>query len=175
MAQFDYPVPGQSLTTTPKNAPYERPPQITEPQEALKAHVDNLSKKESVEDIKYYVEMGLDVKSIVEALLRSAVAEGIHSIDISLIIAPLLHQIIVTLLDKMGIEYDEGISNAEERVNLGFQRDKMRAKKMLSEIKFDESFDMDDMDLELTGGGDDEMPTEEPIEKKPVKGLMARS
>ena len=112
MAQFDYPVPGQSLTTTPRNASYERPPQITEPQEALKAHIDNLSKKESVEDIKYYVEMGLDVKSIVEALLRSAVAEGIHSIDISLIIAPLLHQIIVTLLDKMGIEYDEG-SNVE--------------------------------------------------------------
>ena len=68
---FAAPIPGQSLTTTPKNASYERPPQITEPQEALKAHVDNLSKKESVEDIKYYVEMGLDVKSIVEALLRS--------------------------------------------------------------------------------------------------------
>ena len=46
---------------------------------------------------------------------------------------------------------------------------------MLSGIKFDESFDMDDMDLELTGGGDNEMPTEEPIEEEPVKGLMARS
>ena len=29
--QFERPVPGQSLTTTPKSAPYERPPEITDP------------------------------------------------------------------------------------------------------------------------------------------------
>lgn len=28
--QFERPVPGQSLTTTPKSAPYERPPEITD-------------------------------------------------------------------------------------------------------------------------------------------------
>ena len=28
-------IPGQSLTAEPKNAPYENPPQMTEPEEAV--------------------------------------------------------------------------------------------------------------------------------------------
>ena len=40
--QFDRPIPGQSLTSTPKGAPYERPPEINDPMEALEMHLDNL-------------------------------------------------------------------------------------------------------------------------------------
>ena len=176
MSLFDYPVPGQSLTTTPKNAPYERPPQVTDPRKALQIHVENLSNKQSVEDLKYYVEMGLDVKTIVEAILRSAVAEGVHSIDISLIIAPLLHQIIVSIFDKMGIEYDEGISNVLEEENINFQRNKMRARKMLDGVRGDDVDLPDDMDLELTSSSDATLTDEEEKTlEEPVKGLMSRS
>tara|TARA_R110002020_G_scaffold172791_2_gene363288 strand:+ start:1277 stop:1807 length:531 start_codon:yes stop_codon:yes gene_type:complete len=176
MSLFDYPVPGQSLTTTPKNASYERPPQVTDPRKALQIHVENLGNKQSVEDLKYYVEMGLDVKSIVEAILRSAVAEGVHSIDISLIIAPLLHQIVVSILDKMGIEYDEGISDVLEDENINFQRNKMRARKMLDGVKGDDIDLPDDMDLELTGSSDATLTEEEEkTVEEPVRGLMARS
>jgi hypothetical protein len=115
VARFDYPVPGQSLTTPPRNAPYEKPPQTVDPKEALQIHISNLNSKESMEDIAYFAEMGLDVKSQTEALLRSAVAEGIHSIDVSLTIAPLLHQFIVGRLEAMGLEYDEGIDNVAEK------------------------------------------------------------
>ena len=46
--QFERPVPGQSLTTTPKSAPYERPPEITDPIEALDYHLDKLDNVDSI-------------------------------------------------------------------------------------------------------------------------------
>ena len=172
MARFDYPVPGQSLTTPPRNAPYERPPQTVDPKEALQIHISNLNSKESMEDIAYFAEMGLDVKSQTEALLRSAVAEGIHSIDVSLTIAPLLHQFIVGRLEAMGLEYDEGINNVAEKEGIRYQRNITKAMKMLSEIK--PTDDIDEMDLEQTEV-EETAPVEEQTVEEPVRGLMART
>lgn len=172
MARFDYPVPGQSLTTPPRNAPYERPPQTVDPKEALQIHISNLNSKESMEDIAYFAEMGLDVKSQTEALLRSAVAEGIHSIDVSLTIAPLLHQFIVGRLEAMGLEYDEGINNVAEKEGIRYQRNISKAMKMLSGIK--PTGDVDEMDLEQTEV-EETAPVEEQTVEEPVKGLMART
>ncbi len=172
MARFDYPVPGQSLTTPPRNAPYERPPQTVDPKEALQIHISNLNSKESMEDIAYFAEMGLDVKSQTEALLRSAVAEGIHSIDVSLTIAPLLHQFIVGRLEAMGLEYDEGINNVAEKEGIRYQRNISKAMKMLSEIE--PTDDADAMDLEQTEV-EETAPVEEQTIEEPVRGLMART
>ena len=172
MARFDYPVPGQSLTTPPRNAPYERPPQTVDPKEALQIHISNLNSKESMEDIAYFAEMGLDVKSQTEALLRSAVAEGIHSIDVSLTIAPLLHQFIVGRLEAMGLDYDEGINHVAEKEGIRYQRNISKAMKMLSGIK--PTGDVDEMDLEQTEV-EETAPVEEQTVEEPVKGLMART
>ena len=43
MALFDAPIPGQSLTSEPKNAPFERPPEIVNPEEALMVHLKRLN------------------------------------------------------------------------------------------------------------------------------------
>ncbi len=172
MARFDYPIPGQSLTSPPKNNAYERPPQTVDPKEALQIHISNLNSKESMEDLAFFSDMGLDVKSQTEALLRSAVAEGVHSIDISLIIAPLLHQFIVGRLEAMGLEYDEGLDNKDEREGVRYQRNIVKAMKMLSEIK--PTDDIDEMDLEQTEV-EETVPVEEQTVEEPVKGLMART
>ena len=49
--QFDRPVPGQSLTTTPKGAPFERPPEIVDPLEAIEKHLVNITEGDNIEDI----------------------------------------------------------------------------------------------------------------------------
>jgi len=40
---FSAPIPGQSLTDTPKNYPWERPAEITDPREAIKFHLDGIN------------------------------------------------------------------------------------------------------------------------------------
>ena len=175
MTMFDRPIAGQSLTSKPKGQAYERPPQTVSPKEALEIHIENLSTEEAIEDVAHFVSMGLDVKSLTEAMLRSAVAEGIHSIDISLIIAPVLHEFIKGRLDALGLEYDEGLDNPKEKENIRYSRRLAEAKKMISDIKPQQE-EVDVMSLEDT---EIEPTVENVIEETPVReeqpqGLMAR-
>ena len=64
---YDRPIPGQSLTTEPKNAPYENPPEITNVDEAIMHHIDHLNNEEAAEDILDFIEAGVDVKTLTEA------------------------------------------------------------------------------------------------------------
>jgi len=128
------PIPGQSLTAEPRSQPFERPSEIVDPIEAIDAHIDNLSNKGAVEDLIYFAEFGVDLVTLVQGILRSAVMEGIHSIDVSLIIAPVLHEHIKGILDASGVEYEEGFEDKEGEKVLNYRRDVERAKRMLGQL-----------------------------------------
>ena len=113
-SQFmDRPIPGQSLTTTPKNAQYEQPPQINDPEKALNFHLGNLSKPKSMEDILEFVDQGVTIRALVEGVLRGGVMNGIHSIDISLIIAPVIHEFVRGIPLAAGMEFVDGFDEDE--------------------------------------------------------------
>ena len=133
--QFNRAIPGQSLTTPPKSAPYERPPQISDPLEAIDYHLEQLDDPKTVQELMFFLEMGMDLSSLVEAVARKAVFDGIHSIDISLSIAPVIHEYIKGYADAMDIDYDEGFEDKEEEENLMYGRRLLLAKKMLAEQK----------------------------------------
>ena len=80
---LDGPIPGQSLTKTPRNALYERPPEIADPNEAVLYHMQRLSDPERLDNLLYTLEYGLPIKHATQAALTVAVGRGIHSIDIS--------------------------------------------------------------------------------------------
>jgi len=172
MLTFERPIPGQSLTTEPKNAPYERPPEIVDPIEAIDVHIDNLLKPGAMEDVLYFLEYGVDLVTLVQGILRSAVMEGMHSIDVSLIIAPVLHEYIKGFAEAADLDYDEGFENEQQKKALSYRRDVDRAKKMLEELRKQEGEEIPTTMEEMT-----EEPEMEPEveEEEPVKtGLMAR-
>jgi len=43
MPMFNAPIPGQSLTREPKSRPFERPPEIVHPEEALQSHLKRMN------------------------------------------------------------------------------------------------------------------------------------
>ena len=129
--QFNRAIPGQSLTTPPKSAPYERPPQISDPLEAIDYHLEQLDDPKAVEELMFFLELGVDLSSLVEGVARKAVADGIHSIDISLSIAPIIHEYIKGYADAMDIDYDEGFENGR---SVGYGQAKVVAFDFLIEI-----------------------------------------
>lgn len=112
---FQAPIPGQSLTTPPGSFPFERPPEITDPEEAIQMHLTRLSNPEMIEDMLDALELDISIRQLTEGILRSAVAEGIHSIDVSLAIAPVVHEFIKINADEAGIDYEEGLEDKEEK------------------------------------------------------------
>ena len=172
--QFDRPIPGQSQTTPPKAAPFDRPPDVTDPREALELHLDNLMKDGAMDDVLFFLEEGLDLVTLVEGIARSAVMEGIHSVDISLIIAPVLHEFIKGAALRAGIEFEEGFENKKAKQAITYSRNVSRAKRMMSELRGEDTPDpmsLEDTEMPETEQ-DVEAPMEEPVE--PQQGLMQR-
>ena len=161
---YDRPIPGQSLATEPKNAPYENPPEITNADEAIMHHIDHLNNVDAAEDILDFIETGVDVKTLTEAVMRSAVMQGLHSVDISLTIGPVLHEFIRGIPLAAGIDFEDGFEDKEVKKIKTYSRQISTAKKFLDDI------DLNSSPLEEKSQIEKEEPT---VESKPT-GLMAR-
>lgn len=164
---FNKPIPGESLTSTPKNAPYENPPEINDPEEALQIHLARLTEPDRMDKVMGLLDIGVDIQTMTEGILRSAVMNGIHSIDISLIIAPVIHEYIKLTADQVGIDYKEGFEEDEESES-GIDY-------MISSIKSKEKLQEMDMIPEEVPEQEEETDILEDTEETPkLKGLMSR-
>tara|TARA_B110000908_G_scaffold12402_1_gene14386 strand:- start:1357 stop:1863 length:507 start_codon:yes stop_codon:yes gene_type:complete len=162
-------IPGQSLTAEPKAAPYENPPEMNTEEDAIMWHLERLSEEDRMEALVDTLELGVDVVTLTEGILRGAVLEGRHSIDISLVIAPVIHEFIKTTAEKMNIDFEEGLpDDSEERIDIEYQINERKAKKMLEELDMDEGTDVETVDEPIQ----EELPMDMPMMKP--KGLMAK-
>jgi hypothetical protein len=125
-----------------------------------------------MEDVLYFLEFGVDLVTMVQGILRSAVMEGIHSIDVSLIIAPVLHEYIKGFADAANLDYEEGFENEEQKKALSYKRDVARAKKLLDELREEEGEEVPTTMEEMTEEPEMELEVEE--EQPAPTGLMAR-
>lgn len=177
---FDRPIPGQSLVSEPKNRPYERPPEITDPEEALMVHLARLNEVDVIDGAMYLIQKGVDVRSITEGILRSAVAQGIHSIDVSLIIAPAIHEYISGTADVVGLEYEDGFEDKKAREEAMYQMNQSLGETMLRKAG------VEDMGREEAASVTEDLTAREDVpvegdqiemdlgEEPAPKGLMAR-
>ena len=177
---FSTAIPGQSLTSEPKNSKWENPPRMVSPEEALLWHLEKLRKPKSMEAAAGMMALGIDILTLTEGVLRAAVAEGEHSIDVSLIIAPVIHEYIKGIGDAAGVDYKEGFEDDEEEIDLeqvNMSLRKKEAMEILADIKGGEDIDLSgleepDVDME-DADPMVSMDKEEPQEEKPM-GLMSR-
>ena len=181
------PIAGQSLTDTPKNYPWERPAEISDPREAIKFHMEGLSSPESLDNIVELIQVGVPLRALSKTVLTTAQMEGIHSVDVSLIIGDVIYEELVSIAEEAGLDYTTGdepsereMQEKEDKQVLALLRKKLDAvepgseaddagvetmrqvEDMLSEPQDEEQQDTEEMPM-----------MEAPVEEAP-RGLMAR-
>ena len=182
---MDGPIPGQSLTREPKRARYERPPEISDPNEAVDYHLTKIANPEVLDDILHALELGLPIKIMTQTMLTLAVANGIHNIDVSLIIADVVEEYLISTALEAGIEFREDFDKTEETNEKKKKRVDALLRKAVEEIDEDESDEgymllegMSDLVSSEIGEGvepTDEAPeVEEETTKEKPAGLMSR-
>lgn len=186
---MDGPIPGQSLTKEPRNALYERAPEITDPNDAIIWHMRKLSDPERLDNLLFTLEYGLPVKHATQAALTLAVAKGVHNIDVSLIIAPVIHKFIASTAKEAGISYLDDFKNTEMKEQEEKEKVKILLDKAMAETPVeerDEGYEMlgefseatPDIDVAQETEGEIAPEVEEvaaEVEAKPQqRGLMAR-
>ena len=101
MSMFDAPIPGQSLMTTPKNYPHERPPEMSKLNEVLDYYMDKMTSEESIDNILELLYLKTPVNTIVNAATTIGVMQGLHTTDVKLLVSPVLHEYIKTIGKKL--------------------------------------------------------------------------
>ena len=66
---FDTPIPGQSLTNTPGNYPWEHPPQYTNIEDATEYVWDILHREENLDQVLTFLRNGIPVEAIARTML----------------------------------------------------------------------------------------------------------
>ena len=100
------PVPGQSLTNS-KEQPYnwERPPDFTEPREAMYAIFNGLIEPETTANTLISISKGVGVIDIASIMLYTGFIEGKWNPDLMLILMEPTMYMIMALAEKAEIEY----------------------------------------------------------------------
>lgn len=163
---LDAPVPGMSLTAEPKSRPWRRPSEVSTVDEALSLYAPIFKNKKMTTMMLEQIENGIPLTSIADILITGNAMEGRHSLDVGILIAPVLIETMATFAEMAGVEYTVG--NEERDTPETSEGMIQRAMQAISDVKESDAPMMDDQQEE-------EMPLEEPTEEAPVRsGLMAR-
>ena len=101
---FDSPVPGQSLTDTPGNYPWEHEPQFTDPEEITEYLWVTMHKKEFTEELIAMLDAGVPVEAIGRTVLFGGFMEGKFSPDLAFIITEPVMKMIAAIGIKGGVK-----------------------------------------------------------------------
>lgn len=167
---LDAPIAGQHMVSELGGRPWQQAPQYTTVDEAIEYYLDRMSSEEFTEQLVDVLEMDVPVTTLANTIQMAGVMDGKHSIDVGMLVMPLLMEMIMLVGDMAGVKYDSGMENP----NKGKTRDTLLESirtKLQREIEAKEGllFDEDELESDTT----EEMKEQEESMEEP-KGLMAR-
>ena len=155
-ALIDAPIAGQSLTSEVGGWPWEQPPQYSTVEEALEFYLPRLTEPTLQNELMNVIEMGLPLTTVANALQQGAVMEGKHSLDVGILVMPVLMEVLAYLSEQRGIEFNMGTN-----VEVDDSPSGVAVKLALKKLKAKE-------------GEPEEEPEQEVEIEEPIGGLMSR-
>ena len=106
---FNAPIPGQGLTAELGARPWQTPPQYVTVEDALDYYIPRLESEEVSEQLLDVLEMGVPVTNVADTMQTGGVLQGKHSVDVGMLILPVLVELIMVIADAAGIKYTSGL------------------------------------------------------------------
>jgi hypothetical protein len=102
---IDAPIPGQGLTNPPGSFPWERPPQIVDPEEAADFIWKKLRQTDNLQQALTIMDAGMPITMLVTRTLMTGVFQGLWTLDM----VPVLYQAVTSMYEGLaataGIKY----------------------------------------------------------------------
>tara|TARA_R100000231_G_scaffold139053_1_gene119045 strand:- start:1822 stop:2337 length:516 start_codon:yes stop_codon:yes gene_type:complete len=158
--EINAPIPGMSLTAPLGGRPWQQPPQMATVEQAIDYYVPKIMDKEFLPELLTIIELGIPLTTIANSFQLASVMEGKHSIDVGVLVIPVLVELMMTVADANEVEYVSGMSREKEKGLSNAQIALAKKKGLL------------DKDIKVEEPTPE--PTEEPEEKESSMGLMSR-
>lgn len=111
---LDAPIPGQALTHELGARPWQSPPQYSTVDEAVDYYTSRLSTPEATSQIIDILKMGIPVTSLANTIQMGSIMDGKHSIDVGMLVLPLIVEVIMFIAEQEGIDYDDGLTDVKD-------------------------------------------------------------
>ncbi len=171
---FERALPGQGLTHELGNRPWQQPPQYTTVEQALQYHIPRITHPDLQEDLMNVIETGVPLTIIAESLQSGAVMQGKHSVDVGILIIPVLMETLAYLAEELDVEYNMGTELKTEDTpsesSIAVAMSKIRKRKKAMRGLEEEETPVERVSLDVAMQQDEPMEEEAP----PQTGLMAR-
>ena len=157
---FDRPIPGQGMTFEKGSRPWQTPPELTTVEEAADYYLERMGTNEFKGQLLDVMQMGVPLTTLANTIQLSSVMEGLHSVDVGILMIPIIVEILITIADSQGVKYQTGMEGMDNQRATAPNR-------IISDIMKEKNI------------SEDEMPMEEPQEvvqedQQQPMGLMAR-
>jgi len=131
---FDAPIPGQSLTDEPGNAPWEKPAQYDTVEDVAKYYIERLADPDVMDDLAVLFGSGLTMKPFVSSLVASGTMQGVHTVDAGMLVSPVIAKFVSVAMDTYGIKVkDEALSKADKSTDREKKRVQLALKLALAD------------------------------------------
>ena len=187
------PIPGQSLTDLPKNAPWEKPSEIAEVGDVVKHYVERLADDDIMDDLTVVFKLGGDLKTITETIMMTGSMNGVHTVEAGMLAGPIVAKFIKIAMESYGIDTPETNVSPEEKSKA---KEFARVMALVNQAREQEGSTEGDPGMELLSDmgsaiesmpdvpaeateGEEPMPMEEEMPMEPMasdtgEGLMSR-
>ena len=98
------PVPGQSLTDSPKNPPWERPSELSEVKDVVTYYIERLADEDVMDDMSILFDLGADLETVTETLQMTGAMKGVHTAEAGMLAGPVIASFLRSALATYGID-----------------------------------------------------------------------
>jgi len=168
--ELDAPIPGMSLTSELGARPWQSPPEGNDLNDAVDFYIPRLGDPEYVGQVLDIIDSGVPLTSIAESMILVGNMEGKHSIDVGVLVQPVIVEFLKGIADITETKYTMSADKnfRDKDVTEGMLN---KVTKALQTLPQEQQSDIDNL---VAKSSDIDTAIEEKDMMEEPKGLMAR-
>ena len=168
--ELDAPIPGMSLTSELGARPWQSPPEGNDLNDAVDFYIPRLGDPEYVGQVLDIIDSGVPLTSIAESMILVGNMEGKHSIDVGVLVQPVIVEFLKGIADITETKYTMSADKnfRDKDVTEGMLN---KVTKALQTLPQEQQSDIDNL---VAKSSDIDTDIEEKDMMEEPKGLMAR-
>ena len=88
-------------------------PEITTVEQATNYYVERMNTDQFKAQLIDVIEMGVPLATLANTIQLASVMEGVHSVDVGMLVIPIIVELLMTIAEAEGVQYQTGMEGME--------------------------------------------------------------
>ena len=160
---FNAPIPGQSLTAELGARPWQSPARFTTVDDTINYYIQKLNDDAVAIQLLTVLEAKeFSVADLAHVIQLNSIMEGVHNIDVGILVTPIIMEFIMFMAEAEGIDYLTGLEEDDQQLEQAAVNRALTRFRKEADSKTEEEEDTV------------EQPQDTVSEEEPTSGLMSR-